>query len=119
MVCFAVLSTSAFAQAEEAPSVYTYATYFYCDVTGQERADEIIKAQDAPVFDKLVEEGIMSSWGWLAHHTGGKWRRAQYYQAGSIEALLDAQEEMGKRSDASGDKAMGKEFGKICNAHED
>jgi len=117
--CFAVLSTGAIAQEEEEAQTFTYATYFYCDVTRQDRADEIMKSEDAPVYDKLVEEGIMSGWGWLAHHTGGKWRRAQYHQADSLEALLDAQEEMGKRLDASGDEALGKEFGEICNAHED
>ena len=82
------LATNAVAQEDEGPSRYTYATYFYCDVTGQERADEIVKSSQAPVYDKLVAEGKMSSWGWLAHHTGGKWRRLQYHQAPSIEALL-------------------------------
>lgn len=116
-------STNALAQEEEAkeegPSMFTYATYFYCDVTGQDRVDEIVKSTWAPVYDKLVEEGKMSGWGWLAHHTGGKWRRIQYHQAPSVEALLDAQEEMGKRFDASVDDALDTEFGKICNAHDD
>lgn len=115
----AALSVSALAQEEEGPSMFTYATYFYCDVAGQERADEIVKSAEAPVYDKLVEEGKMSSWGWLAHQTGGKWRRLQYHQAPSVEALLDAQEEMGKRLDSSMDEALGTELGKICNAHDD
>jgi len=113
------LSTSAVAQEDEGPSKFTYATYFYCDVTGQERADEIVKSAEAPVYDGLVKEGKISAWGWLAHHTGGKWRRLQYHQAPTIEALLDAQEEMGKRLDASMDDALSTELGKICNAHED
>ena len=113
------LSTSALAQEEEGASMYTYATYFYCDVTGQERADEIVKSTNAPVYDQMVEEGKISSWGWLAHHTGGKWRRVQYHQAPSLEALLDAQEEMGKRIDTEANEALGTEFGKICNAHDD
>jgi len=113
------LSTSAVAQEEEGPSLYTYATYFYCDVTGQERADEIVKSTNAPVYDQMVKDGKMSAWGWLAHHTGGKWRRIQYHQAPSVEALLDAQEEMGKRLDAATDGDPDNEFGKICNAHDD
>ncbi|MEE8339635.1 MAG: hypothetical protein V3R56_05785 [Xanthomonadales bacterium] len=113
------LSTSAVAQEEEGPSMYTYATYFYCDVTGQDRVDEIVKNTNAPVYDQMVKEGKMSGWGWLAHHTGGKWRRIQYHQAPSVEALLDAQEEMGKRLDAAADGAPDNEFGKICNAHDD
>ena len=114
----AALSTTAVAQEEEKASVFTYATYFYCDVSGQERVDEIVKAQNAPVYDQMVKEGKMSGWGWLSHHTGGKWRRVQYYQASSVAGLLDAQAEMSKRLDGQ-DDAADKDFGKICNAHED
>ncbi len=100
-------STSALAQEEvvkeEGPSSFTYASYFYCDVTGQERVDEIVKSTYAPVYDQMVKEAKISNWGWLAHHTGGKWKRILYHQAPSVEALLDAQEEMGKRFDASVD----------------
>lgn len=114
----ALLAGSLQAQEEaEKPTMFTYATYFYCDVTGQERADEIVKAQNAPVYDQMVKEGLISGWGWLAHHTGGKWRRVQYYQAPSVAALLDAQDEMEKRFQDAAD--ADNEFGKICNAHDD
>jgi len=79
--------------------------------------DEIVKKENAPVYDQMVKEGLISGWGWLAHHTGGKWRRLQYYQAPTVAALLDAQAEMEKRFEAAGDDDM--EFGKICNAHDD
>ena len=114
----AAIATTAVAQEEEKSSVFTYATYFYCDVTGQDRVDEIVKTQNAPVYDQMVKEGKMLGWGWLSHHTGGKWRRIQYYQASSVAGLLDAQTEMSKRLDGVDDKAD-KDFGKICNAHED
>lgn len=116
---FAAFSGSVLAEEEEGPATFTYATYFYCDVSGQERADEIVKSAEAPEYDKMVAEGKMSSWGWLAHHTGGKWRRIQFHQASSLEALLDAQEEVGKRLEKSMDDALGTELGKICNAHDD
>ena len=115
----AAASFGALAEEEKAPGKFTYATYFYCDVNGQERADEIVKATNAPVYDQMVKDGVISAWGWLAHHTGGKWRRVQYYQASSIDGLLDAQADMDKRFEAAGSDARDKEFGKICNAHED
>ena len=115
-------SINALAQEEEekdeGPAMYTYATYFYCDVTGQERVDEIVKSSNAPVYDQMVTDGKMAGWGWLAHHTGGKWRRVMYHQAPTLEALLDAQEEMGKRLDAA-DADPDNEFSKICNSHDD
>ena len=94
----AAVSGSALAQEEEGPSVFTYATYFYCDVSGQERADEIVKSAEAPVYDKMVAEGKMSGWGWLAHHTGGKWRRIQYHTSDSVAGLLKAQEVLAERA---------------------
>jgi hypothetical protein len=103
------------AQAEDA---YIYATYFNCDVTQQERADQIIEQLDKPLWDAAVADGSIQSWGWLAHHTGGKWRRAQYYMAPTMDALFAAQKKVGDAADAKDPKA-GKEFGKICNAHDD
>jgi hypothetical protein len=119
IVLFVLASFACTGQAQEAekPTMFTYATYFYCDVTGQDRVDEIVKKENAPVYDQMVKEGLISGWGWLAHHTGGKWRRIQYYQAPTVAALLDAQAEMEKRFQAAGADDM--EFGKTCNAHDD
>jgi len=33
---------------------------------------------------------VVSAWGWLAHHTGGKWRRGLYRTAPTIDGLLDS-----------------------------
>lgn len=104
---------------EEAPTTFVYSTYFYCDVTGEDRVDEIVKNTNAPVYDQMVKDGVMTGWGWFKHHTGGKWRRLQYHQASSLQGLLDAQDEMAKRFDALEDDSQDNEFGKICNAHED
>lgn len=109
-VCLAVP-----AQAEDA---YIYATYFNCDVTQQERADQIVEQLDKPFWDAAVTDGTITAWGWLAHHTGGKWRRVTYYMAPSIEALFAAQKTVGDKIDAKDPKAS-KEFGKICNSHDD
>jgi hypothetical protein len=113
-----LLCCPAFAQEEEATSNFTYATYFYCDVAGQDQADELFKKNSAPVLDAMVKDGVISGWGWLAHHTGGQWRRIQYYQADSVNGLLDAQTEMNKRM-AAANPTPDNTFGKICSAHED
>jgi hypothetical protein len=118
VLVLAVFASTAWAQEEEKATTFTYATYFYCDPNGEDRADEIVKTLNAPVYDALVKEGKITGWGWLAHHTGGKWRRIQYYQAPSIAGLLDAQEEMGKRLDGV-DAAADKEFSQACNSHDD
>ena len=82
------LTLACVAQEEEA-TVFTYATYYSCGGGPLARVDEII-ADDADRMNGFVEDGTILSWGWLAHHTGGQWQRVSYYQADSMDALLDA-----------------------------
>ena len=123
LVTLAMLSTlpltvAAQGEEDEASQGYIYATYFYCTAGKADRADEIIKQSDAPVFDKAVEDGLINGWGWLSHQTGGLWRRLQWYSAPSLNGLLDAQAAMQEGRDDEA-KALGDEFGSICGQHED
>lgn len=101
---------------DEGPIAFTYATYFYCDGGPTSRADEIIAA-DADRMNGFVEDGTISAWGWLAHHTGGQWQRVFYYQAESMEALLDAYDTTGNDEEDADDD--GAKFGEICPRHDD
>lgn len=112
------LCTLTQAQEEKRPESFIYATYFQCDVTRQERADEIFKQLDQSFWEAAVDDGTVTGWGYLAHHTGGKWRRVQYYRAPTIEALLAAQDKIGDAIDAK-NKKLSTEFGAICNSHDD
>jgi len=112
-----LFGSAAFAEDQPAER-YTYVTYHTCDITKQERADEIFAQVQKPIYDAAVADGTITGWGWLAHHTGGKWRRAMYYGAGSVQGLLDAQNKIGDQVDAKAGK-LGEEFGKICNSHDD
>ena len=115
-----VLPMAVMAQGEEdeAPKVYIYATYFYCEAGSADRADELIEQLDAANFDKGVKDGVIGGWGWLSHHTGGLWRRLQYYTAPTLNELLDAREAIGGDPDDA-QKALAEEFGSICPQHED
>ncbi len=103
---------------EKAAERFTYVTYFACDVTQQERADEIFAEVQKPIYEAAIADGTIQGYGWLAHHTGGKWRRATYFGASSVQGLLDAQKKIGDQVDAKNEK-LGTEFGKICNSHDD
>jgi len=104
--------------ADDAQETFVYGTYSVCDLTQQERADEIFEKLDKPFYDAAVADGTINSYSYYAHHTGGKWRRGMFYVAGSIDALLDAQEKIGGQIDAKNEK-MSMEASKICNKHED
>ena len=108
------------AQEDDAPEVYTYATYFYCDVGKQDAADTVME-RNAPVIDKLVDDGVINAWGWMSHHTGGQWRRIRWHQSDSIIGALEALNTM---QDAI-DKAFGEDdaaaagFSDACPRHDD
>ena len=104
-------------EAEEATPVFSYATYFYCPVSKQDAADEVVKTKFAPIYNAAVEAGTINSWGWLAHNTGGKWRRILYYTATGVEAMVDA----GSALNQAIDDALGDDntFGESCPSHDD
>jgi len=106
------------AQEEEKQTKFVYATYFECDPSKSERVDDIVNNAWAPVYDAAVEGETISSWGWLAHHTGGKWRRLFYYSAPSLDGLIDAPDAISPEIKKAHPSA-GQIFGEICNAHED
>lgn len=110
-----------FAQEEdEGPNSYLYVTYHYCSTNGQERADEIYEQSNKPIMDQLHADGKVTAYGWLAHHTGGKWRRAGYFAAPTLDALLDAQDAFGEAAQqADPEGKLADEFGEACPSHDD
>ena len=117
MLCAASLPLGAIAQDEDADQNYIYATYMYCDTTRQAAADELFEKVQKPVLEDAKKKGTITGWGYLVHHTGGKWRRIRYHSAGSIEALLTGLEKIGEAMDAAG--GDDDTFGQICNSHDD
>ena len=105
---------------DEGPIAYTYATYYYCDGGDPSLADEIV-ADDAGRMDGFVADGTISGWGWLAHHTGGQWQRIFYYQAETMEALLNAYDAVSDDDDedAADEEDIGPGFGGVCPRHDD
>ena len=111
------MATTAQEEEEEAQTSYLYATYYYCDPTKEEAADEFVKKNFPPVYDKAVEDGAINAWGWLAHNTGGKWRRVLYHSANSVNELLDTADAMREAVGKATDNDM--TLGASCKAHDD
>jgi hypothetical protein len=97
---------------------YIYATYFYCDTSTEDKADELVAKNMVPIYDAAVADGTIKAWGWMSHEMGGQWRRILYRTSNTIEGLLAAQDTIGKRMD----EAMGGAddgFDKYCSSHDD
>lgn len=76
------------AAAQEESNPHVLASYWICDMTRESRADEITRENMGPVYQKHVDAGHLTAWGWLAHDTGGMWRRANYYIAPDRDQLM-------------------------------
>lgn len=111
------VSGAALAQ-DETAEIYIYGTYSVCDLAQQDRADEIFKSLDQPLYEAAVADGSLGAYSYYAHQTGGKWRRGLFMVAPTIPALLAAQKKIGDQADAK-NKKLGTEYSKICNAHDD
>lgn len=96
----------------------SFSVYHFCDINREERADEIVNEHIAPILDKMVEDGKITTWGWLSHVIGGKARRLQTMTAGDMGALLSARQEAIDTIYAEDDEA-GAEFSEICGPHVD
>ena len=109
----------AVAQDEEESLGFTYATYLYCDTSNEDVADKFVAEHEVPVMDKLVADGVMNSWGWMRHHTGGEWRRIRWFSADSVGAALAGVEKMGDALDEAVGEDAGPGVGAACKSHED
>ena len=52
-----------------------FSMYMMCDMAREQRADEIMREEFAPIYNRYVEEGHLASWTWLQHNVGGVYRR--------------------------------------------
>ena len=104
---------------EEAPKPFIYATYLICDTFEQWKADAIVAHVFAPAYDAVMADGAIGGWGWMAHHTGGQWRRLLYYTAPTIEALLAVGDKVDAKVEEREQGRAADELGGVCPAHED
>jgi hypothetical protein len=92
--------------------------YFYCDMSREARADEIISESYAPILEEMVSSGGLAGWGWLAHDTGGKWRRLLTMAAADFATIFAARAAMVEAIQTRIPEE-GTELTSICSTHED
>lgn len=97
------------------PGKAVFSMYFVCD-SRESQADAIVKHVFAPVYDKLVDDEKLTSWGYLEHIVGGHVRRIATMNATDMKSLMAARSEINQ---ALSDNPLGDAFTNICSAHED
>lgn len=96
-----------------------FSLYLKCDMSQEERADELVKDVFAPVYNRHLGENGLTSWNWLTHDVGGEYRRLLIMGAGDHKTLARKRaeiiEELGQRKTV---RAL-REFNSICHTHQD
>jgi len=106
------------AQDDDSPGPFIYGTYSVCDLGQQWKLDSLVENHQAKVWDQAMEDGKISAWGYMAHHTGGPWRRVVYYSAPTLDQLMSGTDSI---FDTLGEVAplAAHEYSSICNTHSD
>ena len=95
-----------------------FSTYHICNYAEEDRADDIVKAEVAPIMNKLVEDGKLISWGWNTHNVGGRFRKLETMTAADTQTLLAARGEAIEAMYGEGSTA-GEDLAKVCGSHVD
>lgn len=96
-----------------------FSVYMRCDLNGEERADELVREVFAPIYDKHVKEGELTSWNWLKHNVGGEWRRLLIMGAADHKTLMKARAAILADFDERKVERAAKEMNEICDTHQD
>jgi hypothetical protein len=101
-----------------AHSQVSFAQYLECDQTREARADTIATEILAPVLDRLVSEGKLQSFSWLAHGIGGKWKRLGVITGTDLNTVMSARAELFTELQEKHPGEL-QELASICPTHED
>ena len=94
-----------------------FAVYFVCDMSQEERLDELVEKTFGPIYNESIGEGKYTSWGWLQHIVGGKYRRLLIITAADFKSLLNTRASMIEKFQLMEKAAT--EFNTICKSHQD
>jgi hypothetical protein len=92
-----------------------FSTYYVCD-SREVQADAIVEQVFAPAYDKLVDDGKLTSWAYLEHIVGGKFRRVWTMSAVDMKSLVAARTAL---TETVMDNPLSDTFTDICDSHDD
>ncbi len=96
-----------------------FSAYMVCDMSREERADEIMQETFGPIYDNYIESGDISSWGWLEHVVGGEYRRLLTMTAADHQTMMAVREKIvGDLRSRRNERAFN-QFSEICHSHRD
>ena len=116
-----VVPSLALAQEEERDPPVLRLSFFMCDLS-EGKGDSIqeeIETQDMPIWNALVDEGMVESYGYFFHWWADEWNVGLYTIAPTIQAILDANEEATERLEAKYGENAPSVMATACPHHRD
>lgn len=113
--------TAGRAQEEEPDPPVLRLSFFMCDLSAGkgEAIEEEIETQDMPIWNALVDEGMVMSYGYFFHWWADEWNVGIYTIAPTIQAILDANEEAANRFEAQYGEDAPSAMAEACPHHRD
>ena len=97
----------------------SFSTYYQCDISKQDEADEIMAKTIGPIYQKYVDSGQLDSWGWLHHVVGEDFRRLMSVTASDHKAMMEARASMIEELTSGRAERAFRRFNEICFNHHD
>ena len=110
--------TAALAQEEDDDSPTLRISMFQCHWDQMGALMEELENRTVPIWDELVDEGMVMSAGTFVHAWADEWNLGIYTVAPSIQAVLDFNEEVARRYEERYPEAEDV-FGPACPKHRD
>lgn len=123
LTAFAAFALPAAAQAQEAeadPPVLRL-SFFMCDLSGGngDAINEEIETRQMPIWNALVDEGMVTEYGFIFHWWADEWNVGIYTIAPTLQAIIDASDEAGNRIEAQYGENAPSAMGTHCPHHRD
>ena len=123
LAAFAILivPSAALAQEEEPDPPVLRLSFFMCDLGGGngDAIEEEIETRQMPIWNALVSEGMVDSYGYFFHWWADEWNVGLYTIAPTLQAIIDASDEAGNRLEAQYGENAPSAFADACPHHRD
>ncbi len=96
-----------------------FSTYMQCNLTSEDRADELVRKTLAPIYDAHVGDGELTSWNWLKQTVGGQYTRLLTLGAEDHASLLRARAAIENELKGRKVQRAMREFHTICHTQSD
>ena len=94
-------------------------SYYQCDTSRLDRADELVREVFGPVLDAQVGDGRLSSWGWAKRDVGGKVSRILVLGASDHKTLMRVWHAVEEELQGRKFERPLREIRQICHTRED